>query len=133
MTEPVWRQNFQDLGDALDRLSDILAAPVDKDRFIIDGTIQRFEFCIELFWKNFKNLLELEGKEALSPKQAVAQAYQMKWFDQEALWLSMLNDRNITSHTYKKYKADAVYQRIKTYYPEMRATYELLTRRLPTR
>ncbi len=126
MTVPRWRQNFEDLGEALLRLKEILDAPLDKHRFIIDGTIQRFEFCIELFWKNLKNFVEMEGKEALSPKQALSQAFSLKWLDNEKLWLGMLNDRNITSHTYKKFKADEVYAHIKLYYPEMQRTYDKL-------
>jgi len=126
MKELTWRANFKDLGEALDRLNEALAAPVDEHRLVIDGTIQRFEFTIELFWKNFKNFAEMEGKEVLSPKQAIAQAYQLKWFDNEDLWLNMLRDRNATSHTYKKAKADEIYQNIKTYYPEMRNTFEKL-------
>ena len=120
------KQNFYDLAEALERLREALAAPVDKERLIIDATIQRFEFSIELFWKNFKNLAELQGKEALSPRQALSQAYQLKWFDDEQLWLAMLNDCNATSHTYKKVKADKVYQNIKNYYPEMKSTYDRL-------
>ena len=30
------------------------------------------------------------------------------------------------AHTYKKIKADAVYERIKRYYPEMKSTHEKL-------
>lgn len=126
VTDPLWMQNFSDLGEALERLKEILDAPLDEQRFIMDATIQRFEFCIELFWKNFTNFAEMEGKEVLSPRQAISGAYQMKWFDNEILWLEMLKDRNIMSHTYKKVKADAVYERIKTYYPEMKTTYESL-------
>jgi len=117
---------FSDLGETLDRLKEILDAPLDEHRFIMDGTIRRFRFCIELFWKIFSNFAEMEGKEVLSPRQAISQAYQMKWFDNETLWLDMLKDRNVMSHTYKKIKADAVYERIKRYYPEMKSTHEKL-------
>ncbi|MDI9637241.1 hypothetical protein QM565_15990 [Geitlerinema splendidum] len=54
-------QNFSDLGEALGRLKEILDAPLDERRFIMDATIQRFEFCIELFCKNFANFVEREG------------------------------------------------------------------------
>lgn len=126
MTDPLWMQNFSDLGEALERLKKILDAQLDEHRFIMDATIQRFEFCIELFWKNFANFAEMEGKEVLSPRQALSQAYQMKWFGNETLWLEMLKDQNVMSHTYKKVKADAVYERIQSYYPEMKMTYEKL-------
>jgi len=126
MSIPVWIQNFKDLGEALKRLKEALDAPLDEQRFAIDTSIHRFEFCIELFWKNFKNLVEREGKEALSPKQAISEAYALKWFDDEKIWLNMLKDRNVTSHTYKKVNADAIYQRIKQYYPEMKKIYDRL-------
>ena len=50
-------------------------------------------------------------------------AFAFKWIHQEHLWLSMLKDRNVTSHTYKKIKADEIYAHIHLYYPEMRAVY----------
>jgi len=126
MTEPRWKRNFDDLGKALERLKEALDAPLDEQRIIMDGTIQRFKFCIELFWKSFKNFLEREEREVLSPRDAVAQAYQMKWFDDEKLWLKMLHDRNFLSHNYEREKAEDIYERIKTYYPEMQAIYEKL-------
>jgi nucleotidyltransferase substrate binding protein (TIGR01987 family) len=119
-------QNFKDLNEALQCLKESLIETPDPKQFIIDATTRRFKLCIELFWKNFKNLLEKEGKETLSPRQSISQAYQMQWFDNEQLWLKMIDDRNATSHTYKKVKADQIYQNIKQYYPEMKKTYEKL-------
>lgn len=69
--------------------------------------------------KNFENLVAQQGKEALSPRQAIAEAYRMKWFDNETIWLSMLRDRNLSSHTYKIVNANRIYKNIKEYYPEM--------------
>lgn len=46
----------------------------------------------------------------------------------EQLWLKMLHDRNAMSHTYEKETVDKVYERVKTYYPEMRDIYEKLKR-----
>lgn len=117
---------MDDLGKALERLKEALDAPLDKHRLNIDATIQRFEFSIELFWKNFKNFVEHEKREVLSPRGAVAQAYQMKWIDDEKLWLNMLDDRNFVSHNYGQKSADEVYARIKIYYPEMKTSYEKL-------
>lgn len=126
MTESRWKKNFTDLGRALERLKEALETPMDEHCVVMDGTIQRFEFCIELYWKNFKNLLEREERKVLSPRDAVAQAYQMQWFDNEELWLKMLHDRNAMSHNYEKNNADEVYARVKTYYTEMKAIYEKL-------
>lgn len=126
MSVPRWKQNFIDLGEALERLKEALATPLEKDPLVMDGTIHRFEFCIELFWKNFKNFVEREERQVISPRDAVSQAYQMGWFDNEEMWLKMLKDRNALSHDYNKEKADDVYARIKIYYPGMQAAYEKL-------
>jgi nucleotidyltransferase substrate binding protein (TIGR01987 family) len=121
--------DFTNLGEALNRLGEAVNEPIDEKRYLIDATIQRFEFCFELFWKNFKNFAEAEGKEVLSPKQALAVAFQLKWISDEDVWLSMLNDRNLTSHTYKKQHADRIYQNILKYYPVLRETYAKFNRR----
>jgi predicted nucleotidyltransferase len=81
MTASVIEQNFTALGNALERLKEAVEETPDEKRFIIDSTIHRFEFSFELFWKNFKNLAEQQGKEALSPRQAISAAYMLKWFD----------------------------------------------------
>lgn len=123
---PRWEQNFSDFGEAIGRLQEAIEAPLDDHRFVMDATIQRFEFCIELYWKIFKNFLEMEERKVLSPRDAVSQAYQMEWIDNETLWLEMLKDRNALSHNYNEHKADEVYARIREYYPEMKAVYEKL-------
>lgn len=123
---PRWVLNFSDFGNALERLGEAVETPLDEHRFIMDATIQRFEFCIELCWKVFKNFLEKEERKVLSPRDAVIQAYQMEWIDDEKSWIDMLKDRNVLPHDYDQYKADQVYIRIKTYYPQMQIVYEKL-------
>lgn len=112
------------LAKALGRLEEVLDDPVDAHKAIIDATIQRFEFTFELFWKWLKLLLENAGVEANFPKQVFKEAYKAKWIDDEALWLKMLNDRNLTSHTYDEELARVIYESIKTYAPLMRRVFE---------
>ena len=71
--------SFKALGKALDRLSEALQESPKTNKLAIDGTIQRFEFSIELFWKVLKKFLANEGYEVKSPKQALQEAYQMEW------------------------------------------------------
>lgn len=121
-----WKQNFEDLGRALERLKEALNTPLDEHRLNMDATIHRFEFTLELFWKNLRNFVEREKIKVLSPRDAVSKAYQMEWIDNEKLLLEMLQDRNVLSHDYDEEKVDNVYARIKIYHPEMRAVYEKL-------
>lgn len=111
------------LGKALESLEQITAKPSQPDRSNIDAAIQRFEFTIELFWKLLKNILASLGTEVQYPKNVLQEAFKGHLINNEQLWLQMLEDRNITSHTYDEDLADQVFDRIKTYVPILRETY----------
>jgi nucleotidyltransferase substrate binding protein (TIGR01987 family) len=97
---------------ALLRFSEALAED-ESNPLAIDGSIQRFEFCFELGWKLLKKmLLDIEGIDALSPKKSLQFAFQLEWIDDEQAWLSMLNDRNLTSHTYREEYAREIYSHL---------------------
>jgi len=123
MNDTRWRESLANLGEALDRLGEVLEEPVDAKEYVIDATIQRFEFTVELFWKTLKHLIALHGKEVALPLDALRQAYAAGWIDNEALWIGMMRDRNLTSHIYKKELVREIYGRISEYYPEMRRAY----------
>lgn len=106
---------------ALDRLDHVLARDLVADPGLVDSVIQRFEFCIELCWRMLKAALRLEEVEATSPRATLREAYKMSWIDDEAMWLKMLDDRNLTPHTYKEEVALDVLSRIPGYRDAMRA------------
>lgn len=102
---------LQEWGSALRRLEEALALPRDLP-LLLDGTMQRFEFCFELAWKSLKlALAEREGLEVASPRQALQRAFALGWIEEEA-WLRMLQDRNLSSHTYRQPLADEIFSRI---------------------
>ncbi len=120
--------NLDVLGKALSRLDESLQ--FDKSQpLVVDACIQRFEFCIELTWKTLKQCLALEGIEANTPRECMQQAYASHWLVDEAEWLSMLKDRNLTSHTYKEDLALEIYARLPGHHKAMAALYALLARR----
>lgn len=106
------------LGQALARFSEALAIP-ETNSLAVDGTIQRFEFCIELLWKTLRALLAESGVDTITPKQALQKAFQAGWLDDEKVWLEMLDDRNLLSHTYREADAKAIYGRLPRYYQAM--------------
>ena len=116
---------MKNLENALQRLNEALAE-TDDNPLIIDGTIQRFEFTIELFWKTLKRLLDLNNIQALTPKETLKQAYKIGWLKDEEKWLQMYKDRNQTSHVYNEDKAKEIYEHIKKNINELNETYELL-------
>ena len=111
--------------EAVQRLSEALA--VDKNNpLAIDGSIQRFEFCFELAWKAIQESLRGEGFEVQSPRQAFEQAYAMNWIQDEKLWLNILQDRNLTSHTYDEHLAHRIYSHLKRYQAAFAGLYKHL-------
>jgi len=111
---------FETFTKALQSLEAIYLKPMNADRSNVDATIQRFEFTIELAWKWLKDYF-LEHDIVLHyPKEVLQEAYRVQLIDHEMVWLSMLKDRNLTSHTYDETLADAIYHRIKEYVPVLR-------------
>lgn len=117
---------FKNAGKAIDALSMMVRRPVQEDRAIVDASIQRFEFTIELFWRLLRHILESKGVDVQYPKDVLREAYRGHLIDQEEIWLSMLKDRNMTSHTYDERLADVIFERIKKYVPVFQKTYQSL-------
>lgn len=101
-----------ELISALDRLDEALALPPDAP-LLVDGTMQRFELCFELAWKSLKLAIsEWEGLNSASPRQALEHAYALRWVEHEEPWLQMLQDRNLSSDTYREGLAREIHARI---------------------
>ena len=102
-------------GAAVAALMAFLAAPVltDRDRA---GIIQAFEFTFEAVWKLLKAIAEREGLPAESPRRALVAGHTLGLIDDEALWLAMLADRNLTTHTYHHQIAERIFTAIRDGY-----------------
>ena len=107
------RYRLFNLGQALARLEEAAASPIDPRNLAVDATIQRFEFTFELFWKTLRLALARNGVEAGTPRESLKQGVAAGWLRDEQLWLDMLRSRNETSHIYDEARARAVYDRIK--------------------
>ncbi len=68
------------------------------------GIIQAFEFTYEQCWKALQKKAGSEGVAIASPKRAFEWAMQMGWISEEneSIWIEILSDRNLTTHTYRK-------------------------------
>lgn len=111
---------------ALQALKQMLDKPMQDDRSNIDAAIQRFEFTIELFWKLLKRILATKGVEVIYPKDILQHAYKGALIDNEELWISMLRDRNLTSHTYNEELATQIFNNLHTYYPVIKISFDAL-------
>lgn len=85
---------------------------------IKSGQIQKFEVCVELFWKTLKKYLyDIHGLESISPKMVIKQFYQAQYVedqDYERL-IEMINDRNRLSHLYNEQQFKEIYDLLGDY------------------
>ncbi len=104
-TDIRWKQRFQNYSKAFS----LLRVVIEENEDILnlsdlekEGLIKRFEFTLELAWKVLKDKMQDDGIviEKISPKYVIKLAYNSKYLDDAEVWLSMINDRNLMSHTY---------------------------------
>jgi nucleotidyltransferase substrate binding protein (TIGR01987 family) len=101
---------------ALKRFSEVLAMP--ESDVVRDAAIQRFEFTFEMAWKTTRRTALKAGIECgASPREVIRAALKIGWIEDDQLWIKMLDDRNMTSHTYDEVDAKLVYSRLPNYIP----------------
>ena len=120
--------NLVALGNALQRLAESLSYDASQP-LVVDASIQRFEFCIELTWKTLKKGAGGGRYRSQYPRECMSQAYAAHWLADETVWLSMLKDRNLTSHTYKEALAVEIYSRLPGHLAAMQSLYQVLLAR----
>lgn len=123
--------SLANLESAVGKLEDALKIPKDRE-LVVEGTIQRFEYTIELMWKTLKRALDYEGVHPKSPRETLREAFQIGWLDDNDVWMDMLDQRNTTSHVYLHEElAEDSYEDIKKVAPILRTTLDFLLKRYP--
>jgi len=98
---------------ALERLTKIISEPVVND-YWLDALIQRFEFTYEVAWKTMKAWLEYKGINAGTPRDCFREAFAAGLLRHGEEWMLMMEDRNISSHTYDEEQVKQIAGRIAT-------------------
>jgi len=97
----------------------------NKENIILrDAMIQRFEYSTEAFWKYLKAYLLTEHNlPANSPREVIRTGLTAKLYSEEISkeLLQMLDDRNLTSHTYVEELAESIASRSPSYIKSMQA------------
>ena len=117
-----WLQRFKNFQRVFMLLREALENDLDSlNQLEKEGVIQRFEYTFELAWKVLKDKMEYDGLalNQISPKAVVRQAYQAKYIDQPDIWIKMIGDRNLMSHTYDFKKFESIINSIKNSYLPM--------------
>ncbi|AXF57083.1 HI0074 family nucleotidyltransferase substrate-binding subunit [Salicibibacter kimchii] len=103
----------------LEEIQDIeTPSAIERDAFI-----QRFEYTFESVWKLGKEYLrEIEGLDHGSPKRIIRASREVALLSAEetVAALEMVDDRNLTTHTYNEALADQIYEKIPAYAKLMR-------------
>lgn len=103
---------------AVERLEEaVTLCEENPSDFYYDGLIQRFEFSTELAWKTCKeHLSHLAYPEVHGPKPVMREAFSAGLIQEDEIWISILTDRNLTSHIYEEKIARAIAKRVMTEY-----------------
>jgi nucleotidyltransferase substrate binding protein (TIGR01987 family) len=125
----------ENLRRALDGLSVALAiATAGYPEFVRDvidnGRIQKFEYCVELFWKHLRSSLLAEGLDVPnSPKAAIKAGLDRDVVleSEYQVALDMIADRNACSHVYRQAILPVIVGRL----PEYARLMQAIAARLP--
>ncbi len=103
------------LDDALALYSRAIADSIEQLAFR-DACLQRFEYCLELAWKTSLRLL---GSPTSAAKPAVREMARNGLIKDPSLWITFIDARNKTSHSYDENIAKEVFASINLFLPEL--------------
>jgi nucleotidyltransferase substrate binding protein (TIGR01987 family) len=87
-----------------------------EDEIEKDAAIQRFEYCYEGAWKLIKMYMTYKGGKVLkNPRDSFKEAFLQDLIDSEKTWLKMIDDRNLTVHTYDLLTARGIFNHLRDY------------------
>lgn len=111
-----WRQRFANFRRALQQLESFFDPPPRNEREQ-QGLIKAFEYCYELGWNSLRDLLlDRGGTDLIGSRDTLRQAFRAGLVDDGEGWMRMIQDRNLTSHTYNRSQADEIAERIEARY-----------------
>jgi nucleotidyltransferase substrate binding protein (TIGR01987 family) len=113
------------MGKALDYLEEALNKKT-KDPLILDASIHRFEFSVDLSWEALKCCLRREGVKATTPRDCLKHAFIYNWIKDDVSWLKMLHDYALTSSSYDTYIASQIYDRLLIHHESMKQLHNFL-------
>ncbi len=128
-----YEKPVEDFAKALERLREaFLKAKELKGSqeyvFYRDSTIQRFEFTFEIMWKAVKKFLEREGLTCRSPRSCIRELFSAGYISEDLTrrLFRLLEDRNLTVHTYREEVAEDIMGRMEGHIEALSETLETL-------
>lgn len=119
ITQELGKAEFEEA--AYERISDLLK----------EGLIKRFEYTHQLAWNVMKDYEEYQGiSPIMGSRDATRQALKIGLID-DARWMNMIDNRNLTADTYNENTATQVVKEILQVYHPLFLKYEETMNRLP--
>jgi nucleotidyltransferase substrate binding protein (TIGR01987 family) len=113
-----WKQRFENLQSAYQLLLDAISViqQAADNKLIRAALIKAFEMTFELSWKTLKDYLNYNGIDVKFPRDIIKQAFANEIIMDGQLWIDMLEDRNLMSHTYDEARAQEAIEHICLHY-----------------
>ena len=114
-----WKQRFENLERAFMLLKEAFERDIaEMSDLEKEGVVQRFEYTFELAWKTLKDYLVHSGIvfDQITPRRVIKEAFSAKIIKDGQMWIDMLEQRNLMSHTYDEETFDNVIGNITQHY-----------------
>jgi len=97
-----WQQRFANYQKALEQLEAFFQPPPLNAREQ-QGLIKAFEYTYELGWNTLRDLLMARGiADLIGSRDTLREAFRRGLVADGEAWMQMIQDRNLTSHSYNQ-------------------------------
>jgi nucleotidyltransferase substrate binding protein (TIGR01987 family) len=111
-----WKQRFKNYQKALRQLEKFVSHQ-SLNEMEEQGLIQAFEYTYELSWNVIKDYLSYQGiTEIIGSRDAFRTAFNRGLIENGAIWMSMIESRIKSSHTYNEDVAKEIIAELKNNY-----------------
>jgi len=111
-----WIQRFNNFSKAFGQLTRFIEKG-ELNELEQQGLIQSFEYTHELAWNCLKDFLEYRGSKGLyGSKDATREAFRLGLMEDGEGWMSMIESRNQSTHTYNEKTAEEIITSIRGSY-----------------
>lgn len=114
-TDVRWMQRFNNYLRALRQVEKGVAQASQRTLNDLEkqGLIQGFEYTHELAWNMMKDYLTDQGfTDLVGSKDTARQAFKSGLITDGEIWMDMIKNRNLTSHTYDESVAEEIFTSI---------------------
>jgi nucleotidyltransferase substrate binding protein (TIGR01987 family) len=103
-----WQQRFANYRKALQQLEMFFEPPPLNEREQ-QGLIKAFEYTFELGWNTLRDLLMERGiADLIGSRDTLREAFRRGLIAEGETWMQMIQDRNLTSHSYNQATAQQI-------------------------